>query len=129
MGYESKIIVVERHVHDTPDGETWVYGSEIARFDLSKMGYEKVWGADFPDMFTEPIDFDLYNMGGDSETTREDCYGEHCKWAALVDIIEWLEQSETGKEYRRAKLFLDFCKALQSHKDEYGQIVLVHYGY
>ena len=46
-----------------------------------------------------------------------------------MDIIEWLEQSETGKEYRRAKLFLDFCKALQNHKDEYGQIVLVHYGY
>lgn len=44
MGYESKIIVVERHVHDNPDGGTWVYGSEIARFDLSKMGYEQVWG-------------------------------------------------------------------------------------
>ena len=41
MGYESKIIIVDRRESEYPNGNKWVHGSEIARFDMAKMGYEK----------------------------------------------------------------------------------------
>lgn len=54
MSYESRIFIVERHEH-----KTWVYGNEIARFDLCKMGYYMFDGKSFRDLFKKEIDFDL----------------------------------------------------------------------
>ena len=135
MGYESKIVVIDRREHEaTGKHPAWVYGSEIARFDLSKMGYERVDGKEFREVFSAPIDFDLYVANDDGEIHpdeywREDCYGEHCKMASVDDVLQWLEKSEVLKEYRRAKLFYDFLRVLKEHENEYQQIVLVHYGY
>lgn len=135
MGYESKIVVVERITCEYPNGKSFVIGDEIARFDLCKMGYEKVSGKVFWKVFTTPIDFDIYlnteqpEKDYDPEYWRTDCYGDHCTWATVDDVIDWLEQSESAKTYRRAKLFLDFCKALKAQESDYKQICLVHYGY
>ena len=130
MGYESKIIVVERFKPDMTDGKG--YGDEIARFDLSKMGYETVDGIPFRGVFHTPIDFDLYGMYREIEKDSDyytDCYGEHCKWATIEEVKAWLEKSEVLKTYRRAKLFYDFLCALEQRQSDFRQIVLVHFGY
>lgn len=135
MGYESKIVIVERTSGTYPSGKNFVSASEIARFDLCKMGYEQVNGKEFHKIFTIPIDFDIYvrtdepEQDYDPEYWRVDCYGDHCAWATVDDVIDWLEQSQVVNEYRRAELFLDFCKALKAHESDYKQICLVHYGY
>lgn len=143
MGYESKIVVIDRREHEaTEKHPAWVYGSEIARFDLGKMGYEKypVNNYDdlrtFRDLFTVPIDFDLSVQNEDSNTVypdeywREDMYGEHCKYTTDIDsVIAWMERYLEHDDYRRAALFYDFLRVLKEHEDEYQQIVLVHYGY
>lgn len=133
MGYESKIVIVERSAYDNPGG-TWVYGAELARFDLSKMGYDYFDGKMFRELFTVPIDFDLYvNQSNEVEAEdfyKIDCYGDHCKYTTDIDgVIAWLEQSEEKDHYRRAALFLDFLRVLKTHLNEYNQIALVHYGY
>lgn len=129
MGYESKIIVVDREQHDT-----WTYGGEIARFDLSKMGHDRYNRKKFRELFTIPVDFDLYVNSSDEIVPdsfyREDCYGEICKYTENIDeVISWLEQFEAHEHYRRAKLFLDFLRVLKDNLADYRQIVLVHYGY
>ena len=142
MGYESKIIIVDRREHKDTGKSTWTYGAEIAQFDLGKMGHERypVGNYDvlqsFRELFTVPIDFDLSVQNEDSDKVypdeywREDMYGEHCKYTTDLDgVICWLEQSEAHEHYRRAALFLDFLRVLQEHKDEYSQICLVHYGH
>lgn len=131
MGYESKIIVVERHQHDS-----FVFGDELARFDLCKMGYDFHDGKQFRNLFTVPVDFDLYvNQSSSSEEETEDFYrvdkyGEHCKYTTDIDgVIGWLELSEAHDHYRRAALLLDFLRVLKSRQNEYGQLVLVHFGH
>ena len=134
MGYESKIIIVERTEHELPNGGTWVYGDELARFDLSKMGYDKFDGVWFPGLFTIPIDFDLYVRESPEDVPdsfyRVDCYDEHCKYTTDIDrVIAWLEKFDEVEHYRRASLFRDFLRVLKEHKDEYNEICIVHYGY
>ena len=135
MGYESKIIIVDRSECEMPNGKTWVYGDEIARFDLSKMGNELVNGKLFRNVFHTPVDFNLYvnnedpNVSYSESYWREDMYGAVCKWASVDEVMSWLKNSETAQTYRRAKLFFDFLRVLKMHESEYGQICVVHYGY
>lgn len=137
MGYESKIIVIDRHeLKDDAGKTTGIYGAEIAQFDLCKMGYDYFDGKQFRNLFATPVDFDLSVQNEDSNTVypdeywREDMYGEHCKYTTDIDsVIAWLEQYEAHEHYRRAALFLDFLRVLKNRKGEYTQICLVHYGY
>ena len=131
MSYESKVFIIERI--ETESG--WVGGAEIARFELCCMGYELVNGRGFRDIFKTPIDFDLdLNVNEESEyykpeLYREDAYGTPCKSASIPFVLDWLEHSRVLHEYRRAALFYDFLKVLQSRANEYGEILLVHYGH
>ena len=134
MGYESKIVIVERCEMPAPNGNILVWGNELARFDLAKMGYETVNGKTFPKAFTNPIDFDLYVDENSNETGSEyfrtDKYGDHCNWATVDEVIAWLEgASDDIKRYRRAALFLDFLRVLREHEKDYEQVCVVHYGF
>lgn len=143
MGYDSKIIIVDRREHKDKDGNlVCVYGAEIAQFDLCKMGYNKypVDNYDvlrsFRELFTIPIDFDLSVQNEDSnkeypaEYWREDMYGEHCKYTTdIKSVMAWLRQSEEHEHYRRASLLLDFLASLLNHAHDWAQLCLVHYGY
>jgi len=133
MGYESKVIAIQRVEYETPTGNTLVFGDEIAHFDLCKMGDEMVDGKRFNEVFTKPIDFDLYNMAehsaDDEWDRRTDCYGAICKMATIEEVMAWVEKSETIKEYRRAQLFYSFLLALVAHQHKFGTIMLVHFGY
>lgn len=130
MSYESKVLVIDR----TPGWRATI-GREIARFDLCSMGYDVYDGKCFRELFTTPIDFDVYvrSQEEDDETEdfyRTDCYGEHCKYTKDFDsVISWLEQAEEKEHYRRAKLFLNFLKGLRDSVKEFDELVLVHYAY
>lgn len=133
MGYESKVFVILRHEVKPLNGmPPFCYGEEIARFDLCKMGWEQINGRSFSSLFDIPIDFDLYNPIEEIKETRKDCYGDLCRMTSAERVIKWLEKSEVAKDYRRAKLFLDFCRALRVREREFsddGTVVLVHFGY
>lgn len=128
MGYESRIFFVERNT--CFDGRV-VIGSEISRFDLSKMGYYEYNGKSFREIFTQEIDFDLDINDSYGEDARIDSYGEHCKWATVKDVITWLEMYCANVNYRRAEnllLYLYIMKK-QIEENKWSQICVVHYGY
>lgn len=135
MGYESRIIVVHRIENEYPNGEKWVFGDEIARFDLCKMGYEHIDGVSFPGLFKTPIDFDLHNINEYDDPDkvyperhyREDCYGVLCCSADIDSVMAWLEKSEAMREWWRAQLFYNFLKTLK--ESGLDNLTLVHYGH
>ena len=130
MGYESKVFVINRCVvHPLNNMPDYVFGEEIARFDMCKMGYEKVNSVDFPHLFNKPIDFDLYYPIDEVAETREDCYGDTCGMTSVSRVINWLEKAEVTKEYRRAKVLLDCLRGIKAYEQEFEDIVVVHFGY
>jgi len=130
MGYESKILIVDRNECRFPNGKSCVGALEVARFELSVVGSERVNGKTFYDVFTTPIDFDIYGIDGNPiDEPRKDRYGEICKWASLDGAIEWLESAKTGKEYRRAALLLDCLRAIKKYEGRFDQLCVVHYGH
>lgn len=138
MSYESKVYIGMRKELETPKGIKMVMFSELASFDLSVMGSERVNGKEFYDCFTTPIDFNLYEIpnadedkyGIDDPFWHTDRYGEHIKYTSVDTVLHWLEQSETAKTYRRAKTFLPFLRSLQENKDMYdGELIAIHYGF
>lgn len=133
MSYESRVIIVNRR-----ETENFVFGSEIARFELSAMGREMVNYRTFCDVFKTPIDFNLYGMPEiwtDPEEThpdqhyREDAYGAHCKMASVDDVLAWLEASNTAKEYRRARLLQDFLVCMKEEMNNFDDVRVVHFGH
>ena len=130
MSYESQVFIIERY--ETDSG--FVFGAEIFRFELCCVGYEYVNGRQFRDVFKTPIDFDLdLNVDEESdyykpELYREDKYGAACKGATLSSVMDWLKHSDALSQ-RRVSLFYDFLKVLQSRANEYGELLLVHYGH
>ena len=132
MGYESKIIVVNRREIVPENGmPVWVYGDELARFDFGKMGYDRVDDKVFWEIFNTPIDFNLY-MGGEfseDEFYRIDCYGVHCKYTTLDAVIHWLTIWNKDKGYTRVAPVISYLADLKAHEDSFNNIVVVHYGY
>ena len=114
MGYESKIIVVERT-------EVWngtVVGETIAEFNLC------VVNCNFADIFTEPIDLNLYM---DGNPTMSDCYGRHCCMADVDDVVKALEKMSEEIDYRRFAPVIGLLKGFEQNK--WDTLKVVHYGY
>ena len=128
MGYESKIIFVDKHEYSSGS----IYGQEIATWDMCKMGWYEFKGKSFKDIFTIPIDFDL-DLNGEvfGEEARIDAYGEHCKYTTVDNVINWLECYVEKVNYRRAELLLAFLYIIKKQIDDgkWNQICVVHYGY
>ena len=131
--YQSRIIIVDRFEYAPKQ----CIGSEVARFDLAGVGYEKVDNKFFTDVFTEDIDFNLYRMDEQEyeydeqydEKHRRDCYGEHCKYASINAVMRWLELSPTTMRCRRVKAFYLALAAYKSCEDRFDELLVVHYGY
>lgn len=133
MSYESKVFLIDRNEHESANG-IWVYGDEIARFELSCMGHQKYNGVEFRDLFKTPVDFDLYENPDKEEAGenyyKEDMCGAICKYTNDIDgVIAWLEQSEAADHRRRAKLLLNFLRCVKYSSGDFRQLVIVHYGY
>ena len=114
MGYESKLIVVERT-------EIWngiVVGEAVAEFNLC------VVNCNFTDIFTEPIDFNLYI---DGNPTMSDCYGKHCCMADVDDVIKALEKMSEEIDYRRFAPAIGLLKGFEQQR--WDTLKVVHYGY
>lgn len=133
MGYESRLIVVDRVETGTPTGNTLAFGDSLVKINLCKMGYDKVNGKEFTEIFTDKIDFNLYEddceeeYKTDKDAYKKDKYGAWCKMTTLDTVIEWLEKA--NMDYRRARMCLDILKGIKDSEQDFGDIRVVHYGY
>lgn len=118
MGYESKIYIVKK-------SEYFAYNEVIATFDLCKMGYERYGGKTFRDLFTLPLDGDMYGDDGETLIT-EDCYGDPVEGAELSDVLKWLRKFNRDDDYWRAKVFQKLLEQFAKHDDT---LYCYHYGY
>jgi hypothetical protein len=121
MSYESRVYAVERF---EVGGK--VYGLELARFELGTISSYDGNGKRFNELFTVPIDFDLFDGG--EVGTRLDCYGEHCKSAGFDTVREWARAAlvrDAGFVFLGG--FLGWLDAF--NVEHFGDVVLVHYGY
>ena len=114
MGYESKIVVVDRS--DIWDG--YIVGGTIAVFNLSGINWNP------QEIFTEKIDFDLFV---DGECTRVDKYGRHCYMADIDDVVKVLENMAEKESYRRFAPVIGLLKGFEQQR--WDDLKVVHYGY
>lgn len=143
MGYESRIIIVDRHEFAGSGEEPYIFAEEIARVELCKMGYSTNDGMrSFCDIFKTPIDFNLYGMAErweypdkeyPDEHYREDCYGAVCKYATIDEVKTWLENAKDGYEpalnYRRAQILYGLLTTLKANESKFDNLLVVHYGH
>lgn len=137
MGYESKLVIAKvSKVTKVETGETlFAFGEIIAEINMSKMY------SDFPNIFTNAVDYDVF-IDNEDEPTTEDKYGDKLKAADVQTVINYIERKiAEGEEYRRLKPCLAFLKALNT--EEWKQDIesgkskdrsttklqVVHYGY
>lgn len=127
MGYESKVFIGKRK-----DYGDWVYFDELATFDLSKMGYEEVYGKTFPALFDTKADFTVYSLGSDEDGyPTTDCYGADICYTSIECVLQWLYNANTTKEYWRAMVLYQFLLSLvfPLSGNAYENMIVVHYGY
>lgn len=118
MGYESRIYIAKRC-------EYFAYYEVIAEFDLCKMGYDMYNGKTFRNLFTLPLEGDMYMDDGNTLIT-EDCYGDAVEGAELTDVLDWLNEFNRHNDYWRAKVFADLLHTLNKYDTD---LILYHYGY
>lgn len=123
MGYESRIYIVSKtSVYDEEDAKWW--GEQIAVFDMGK--YPSLANL----MRSKPTT-DYYIYADDNNThIIEDRYGEQLTEASVSDVISVLEKDvANGKNYRRIFPLLATLKSFEEHKEQWGEIAVLHYGY
>ena len=116
MGYESKLIVVDRF---EVRKEEWSYvgGEVVAEFNMGNLPWTPI------EIFQTPIDFDLYV---NDEPTRKDCYGEYCKMAKPEVVADKLEEMSNEDNYRRYNPVIQMLRGF--NPDEWDDLEVVHYG-
>lgn len=117
--YESRIYIYNRIKHEGRLAP-WIYGEEIARFEMCGMR------RGFTDIFTEEKDFNIYADDGNTEIT-EDEYGAPLRVCSVKKLEAWLAEETKKDDYRRLKPLLAFLQAL--NPDEWDELIAVHYGY
>ena len=128
MSYEHRIIIAERH--ETESENPYVFAFELVRLDLGWMES----GERFKRLFKTPIDFNIYVNNEDPNETypeeywKEDMYGEHCKSASVNYVLDFLENNCKDTN-RRLSILRALLRDLREHKEDYGDIRVVHYGY
>ena len=121
MGYESRILIVNRSEIELKNGTSWVYGEKIADVKMACM-YDG-----FTDLFDKKIDYDLYIDNAD-ESTQTDKYGDVMTYTNCKTVIDYLEELiEAGENYRRLTVLLGLLKGID--ESQWDDIQVVHYGY
>ena len=123
MGYESRVLIMDRkEVPPSAVSQKHAYADPIAKFDMGVMGYG--YHRHFREIFTNPIDFDLWDG---SSMTRTDRYGEAVMYCTLPELLAELERREANTHYRRVPPLIAYVKAL--HPEEWDGLIAVHYGH
>lgn len=118
MGYESKIYITRKSEYSD-------WHEVIATFDLCKMGWDKIDGLSFRDLFTEPVGT-MYADDGDTEI-RQDIYGDAVEGAPINKVIHWMYKWLKVNDYYRARVFYTLLKSIA--KELGGDLWCYHYGY
>jgi len=122
MGYESRFYVVEKTDISSIDDDNKKYASEIAKFDMCKMGY----GSHTLKLVKESPKTECYIFSDDGNTKiLEDKYGDPLKELDIKPLIKALKKDDDG--YRRVKPFIAFLEAL--NPKQWRDIKIIHYGY
>jgi len=127
MGYESKIIIAEKHeAHQqiSFNGKTLDYASVIAIYNLSRIKYPSPV-ADLIDASPEADCYFYFDGDGDHEVC-EDRYGKPLVEINILDLSQALKYE--SDPHRR---FLPFANLLDSFlkNDSFNNVVALHYGY
>lgn len=122
MGYESRLYIVDKS--SMKDSSiNMVFGEVVAMFNLSKVN-------SVASEFLHYSDTDTYIYADDGSTRiLEDDYGEKLKEIPIDDVIKIIEKAakEDHWNYRRWKPVLGLLKGFK--KEEWNNLVVLHYGY
>ena len=124
MGYESKLYVVEKPIFELANNDRMIYCQVIAMFDLCKFPALSIQLTKYPNT--------KYYFYADDGNTKilTDRYEDTLKEIPLSDVINILEtELSKGETYRRIYPVLAALKAIQEHKDQWREVVVLHYGY
>ena len=121
MGYESKIYIVEKTNTKLKDKS---YAPIIAVFELGKV-YK------ISDVLRNKPATDCYVYADDGDTQIvEDRYGEPLTECEIPELIELIRKDiENGSDYRRYFPLLAMLEAMQEHREQWGEVVCLHYGH
>ena len=122
MGYESKLIVVEKW-----DGDYSTFGDTIAELNLLGM----------PDSFfpieqtfecevEKPV---FVGHGTNGIEISEDCYGKKLRYTTVGKLLKVLYKCESEEHYRRTEMAINLLKTFQNANNYWDNVVVVHYGY
>lgn len=117
MGYESKLVVVEKY---DVDGACY-FGKIIAELNLCGMPNEF-----FPieETFENEISKPIFL---DGKETIKDCYGEKLRYAGVDKVLRVLYKCESREHYRRTEMAINLLKSFTT--SDWTDIAVVHYGY
>lgn len=123
MSYESRLYVVRKsYLYRGEDKKQW--GEVIATFNLSKVpfsGEMQMYSA--TDVF-------IYGDDGNTEINT-DMYGKPLAEIPLDDVIWLLERAEKAEQIFRHRRYAPCLAMLKAFRDadEWGDLVVLHYGY
>lgn len=126
MGYESKLYIVDKHEHRDNNGEPiWTYLEKIAEFYMSGVDQE------FRDVFHGNTVDDGWELYANDENTliKEDKYGKKLTYASIDDVLSVAEECENHCHYRRYVPLISFLKSIVENKDNWVDVIVIHYGY
>lgn len=122
MGYESKLIIVEKWQSDMSS-----LGETIAELDLAGMP-----NTFFPinKTFEYEVEKPVYVGRGfnGSEEVIEDCYGKKLRYTTVGKLLKVLYACEAEEHYRRTEMAINILKTFENTNNYWDNVVVVHYG-
>ena len=123
MGYETRLYIVEKTDYSCFPEYNKKYANLIAMFDLSKF-YA------LSDILRRKPKTDCYCYSDNDNAILTDCYGEELTETSPEEVVTILEKIlDTGEEYRRIYPVLSMLKTIVEHRNQWGDIRVLHYGY
>lgn len=118
MGYESKLVVVEKWSFE--DAST--FGETIAELNLARMP-----NTFFPIKQTFENESEKAIYMGDYGEVSEDKYGEKLRYTSVEKLLKVLYKCEAEEHYRRTEMAINLLKSFTTN--DWEDIVVFHYGY
>lgn len=120
MGYESKLFVISQRFDNS--GKVF-WNQIIATYEFCKLGTTFNYG-----LFDKPLEGKL--LIGENEETDADRYDEKLKYCNEFQLlIDEFEKEYLFNKYRRIPPFVALLKGFLEMKDEFDNLIVVHYGH